>query len=367
MERGTLYQIRNLINRRNVKKAPKSDVNASEDFLEVVVTGYIVAAAMAYLGMSSLSDLPKESIISHDVWMEDDAVRWNILHDIAKHIVDKYIDLSTEFKAPTPKPQPGQPAKSEGEVLEYSREVLSLGLLFFEFKDAVREGDGDRVLVVWKYFLLLFKASGRKNYAIEALTLLSQYHITLPPNLAEQLKWSRFINTHGLPGHNISCDLHMEHLNRQVKTAIEGLGANKSEKAITRVGRAIGVLITALHSCDKFGVLEPSGKHSNKMKRRDLEAIVKQLLESAVFDKSHKKHKSFLTMKTNLIRTLKEKEVKEWMIERFTILNMQPNPQSPQETPVTCVATGGDGDDEDSAKESGEGEGEENVEATSDN
>ncbi len=68
MERGTLYQIRNLINRRNVKETPKNDVNASEDFLEDVVTAYIIAAAMAYLGMSSLDAMPLESVISHDVW-----------------------------------------------------------------------------------------------------------------------------------------------------------------------------------------------------------------------------------------------------------------------------------------------------------
>ena len=95
----------------------------------------------------------------------------------------------------------------------------------------MKEGDGGRVLLEWKYFMLLFKASGRKNYAIEALTLLSQ-HLILPQNLAEQLKWSRFVITHGIPGHNISCDLHMKHLNRLVKTAIEGFGANKTTKAI---------------------------------------------------------------------------------------------------------------------------------------
>ena len=96
--------------------------------------------------------------------------------------------------------------------------------------------------------LLLFKASGRSNYSIEALTLLTQYHIVLPPNLAEQLKWSRFVNTSGLPGHNISCDLHNEHLNRLVKIEIEGLGANKSKKAITRSGKAIGVVTKAVET-----------------------------------------------------------------------------------------------------------------------
>ena len=94
----------------------------------------------------------------------------------------------------------------------------------------MREGDGDRVLLIWKYFMLIFKAMGHRNYAAEAFTVLSQYQITLPENLAEQLKWSRFINIHGLPGHNISCDLHMEHINRLVKEAIDGLGASKSKR-----------------------------------------------------------------------------------------------------------------------------------------
>ena len=105
-------------------------------------------------------------------------------------------------------------------MYSYACEVLSLGLFYFVFRDSIREGDGDRDMIVWKYLLLLFKASKRTNYAIEALTLLAQYYLILPPRLAEQLKWSRFVNVHGIPGHNISCDLHMEHLNREVKTAI---------------------------------------------------------------------------------------------------------------------------------------------------
>ena len=86
-----------------------------------------------------------------------------------------------------------------------------------EFKDAIREGDGNRVMHVWKYFLLLFKASDWKNYAIEALTPLSQYYLILPPHLAQEVKCSRFINVHGLPGNNISCDLHMEQPRLQSK------------------------------------------------------------------------------------------------------------------------------------------------------
>ena len=50
------------------------------------------------------------------------------------------------------------------------------------------------------------------------------------------------MNVHGLPGKNIPNDLHMEHLNRLVKTALKELGANKTEKAIITIGKILGVI-----------------------------------------------------------------------------------------------------------------------------
>ena len=46
---------------------------------------------------------------------------------------------------------------------------MSLGLLLLEYKDAIKEGNGSRVLRCWKYFLILFKATGHNNYSFEAL------------------------------------------------------------------------------------------------------------------------------------------------------------------------------------------------------
>jgi len=46
-------------------------------------------------------------------------------------------------------------------------------------------------------------------------------------------------NMHGTPGKNIPMDLYMEHLNRIAKEAIKGLGANKTPKAIQRIGMAL--------------------------------------------------------------------------------------------------------------------------------
>ena len=118
-----------------------------------------------------------------------------------------------------------------GGVENYACDVLSLGLFYMEYRDAIREGDGIRVLRCWKYLLPLFKATQCHNYAIEAANLLIQYYYTtLPPRQAQKLIWSRFVNTSGKPGQNIPCDLHMEHLNRICKSAIGMLCANKSTK-----------------------------------------------------------------------------------------------------------------------------------------
>ena len=79
MEKGTLYQIRNLIDRRNITKHPKSDVNAAEDFLEVEIISYILTAVMTYLGMNSLNEMPSTEFLSQDIWMSDDKERRELL------------------------------------------------------------------------------------------------------------------------------------------------------------------------------------------------------------------------------------------------------------------------------------------------
>lgn len=175
-------------------------------------------------------------------------------------------------------------------------------------------------MLVWKYLLPVFKATNRIHYSNEALSLLCQVHITLPPQLAHQVKWSRFINVHGRPGCNISCDLHMEHMNRIVKTCIQCLGANKSEKAIVRAGKSMSSLMKVLEQFDEDNDVEMgSGSHTRKCSN-DLLKIVEQLVDAKVFKPEHetgRKHASFPNFTANGFNSLDEKEFKEWMVERF--------------------------------------------------
>ncbi|KAL5489195.1 hypothetical protein EMCRGX_G018261 [Ephydatia muelleri] len=48
-DHGTLYQLRNKLNRTNVVKVPKKDVNACEDFVEIITSSLVIATAMTTL------------------------------------------------------------------------------------------------------------------------------------------------------------------------------------------------------------------------------------------------------------------------------------------------------------------------------
>ena len=116
-------------------------------------------------------------------------------------------------------------------------------------------------------------------------------------------------DVHGCPGHNISCDLHMEHINKVVKVVLEGLGANKSEKSIKRVAKTIGVHSETTESFDsEVGLVAPSGRHSDKAVLMDLNIIIQQLQECNTFNwQSKTQYASFITQK-NVVQTLDEKK-----------------------------------------------------------
>ncbi len=152
-QKGTLCQLRKLINRRNVTKRPKSDVNAAEDFVEVVVISHVLTAVMTYLEMSSFTDAPSCTSVPENLWMEDEKKRRDTLECIANRVVDEHIDLEMTFLEPN--------YDACGTTYDYACEVLMLGLFIFDFKDAVREGDGDHIITLWKYMMLFFKATGR--------------------------------------------------------------------------------------------------------------------------------------------------------------------------------------------------------------
>ena len=306
-EKGTLYQLKNVINRTNLKANPKDDVNATHDFITLITTCHILSAAMQLMNMRELKDTPEDELVDESTWMLPISERKEILTQISRKIVDTYINFKFDFVSPAEPSLDG--------VYAYAIETLSLGLFYESFKDAIKEGNGEHVLRCWKYFIPIFKASGRTNYSIEAFVTLFQYHYTLSPRQSHQLKWSRFINTHGLPGHNIECDLHMEHLNRLCKTAVRDMGANKTQKAILRASKALGKTSAIVHNFDNItSIKAPSQKHSSTSISRDRDLILQVLNSNGTFTETKgRKHRSFPNLKSSIMTKIKENDLRSWI------------------------------------------------------
>ena len=318
MDGGTLLQLRNLLNRSSVPSDSKRGVNAADDFLQVVLIGHVMSAAMEVLGMNSLDDQPSSVDYSSLGWPRlTREHKCQLLNGISHSVVSKFVNLAT-LKDNDVKKKKEAKKESESEVdgiLEYAKECLTLCLLKAEFDDAVHEGDGQRLLTCWKFLLLIFKATQHKNYSIEALNLLAQYNFLLPPRLANQLLYSRFVNVEGKLGRNISCDLHMEHLNAACKFAIAGLGSNVTPQAITRIGRCIGPLMKACEQFDSIlSLRNRSGLHNMPDTSKDITSVVKQLQKSSVFCyKKGRFHTSFKSITCSLLSNLDKKELLKWM------------------------------------------------------
>ena len=236
-DHGSLYQLRNAIGRTGVVKKPLDNFNACDDFFVLVVKAHIISAAMEMLEMPDVTSIPSAKYVPDpdNLWMFPEEERKQVLMKICQDLFDNYIDIM--FHKTPPK------EKESDKVNLYGRRVLSLGCFYLEYSDAIREGGGDRVTRCWRYLLPMFVSYGRKNYALESLHYLLQHDFTLPPRQAAELVWSRFVNVRGQQGANIPLDLHMEHLNKLVKAAISGLGANKVEDAITRVGKHYSITV----------------------------------------------------------------------------------------------------------------------------
>lgn len=378
-DHGTLYQIRNLIQRRNVGKKPKKDFNAHDSFFNLVTTSHILAAAMEVLGMDNLDDTPCDLLVPKDVHTLPKSDRRAILESICHVIVHSYVDVRHSVEVRVQDPVSTDSSRSEngckesekdtrqgeeedaeddegdededdneedededgkgedsdnstnsnegGSIQEdnvqaYAKEVMTLGLLYAEFADGIRAGSGIRVIRCWKFLMLVYKAAQRKNYSCEAFALLAQMNFILSPRLSQQLKWSRFVNTRGGKGNNIPCDLHMEHLNRVLKDGIKGLGANKTEKAITRLGKCISSFDQILTNFDEsLEVHHSADFHTVASLEKDITLVVNELTQNVQpfsFSKG-RSHKN-VRVKKPIMKTIDSAKFHSWMKEKWSSL-----------------------------------------------
>ena len=171
-------------------------------------------------------------------------------------------------------------------MLAYQKSLLDYGMLILNFFDAISEGDGNRLLRCWKFFLMFLKhqEGTSSKYALEALYLMFQVYALLSPQASHRLIWNRFIkNKPGIGGH-IPLDLQLEFYNKIVKEAIKNLGPNAAIKSIDRICHSFGRTTDLMNVFyNDFKVFKRSGKHFKKSTNDDLNKIVKELVVQQAF------------------------------------------------------------------------------------
>ena len=157
------------------------------------------------------------------------------------------------------------------------------------------------------------EAARKNSLTSVTMTLTLATDFSLPPRQAAELIWGRFINTTGLLGRNIPNDLHMEHLNRSVKTAIQNLGPNKTEAGITKVGKILRVLVPLLHKFDlQNGVSKVSGHHSKPGEDKDIRIILEN--RSSSFDViPNPEYRSFHNP-TDPLHARSSQDIEKWVV-----------------------------------------------------
>lgn len=291
-DKGTLFQLKELIHRTSVVNDPKHRTKSSEDFLLTVLHAHIIAAA---------------KVCCEEQDTEDSLV-------CAKKIVQKFVNVKLSSQDST--------IKSNDMSYNYATNLLTLGLVWHGYHDAIKEGDGNRILQYYKFLIPIFYQEKHYNYAREGFQLLVQSNILSERKLME-LKWCRTVNTLGRKGCNIPIDLFMEHMNRRLKYMIGSLQSNVKPSTIQRVAKSLDVVKHVCHIFQRQSeVTENKGYASYPTFEDDCNKIVKQLEDESVFvfQQSGRSLETFDSQP--LLSNIKWENIISWLKENISNIDM---------------------------------------------
>ena len=201
-------------------------------------------------------------------------------------------------------------------ILGYLRALFTLNLVLHNILNAIKEGDGERLLNAYHFALVYFRATGHHKYAYALVQMFCS--IKLRPQSAFRLIWGRFINTSGIRGRNISQDLHLEHLNCFLKDLLKNLGTNQDQENAKRIAHSVKNLRTIVQN---FETANHITKKYNSHKPQNIVDDVKKLAEAMCKAKLFKEHlgreyESFPRFNESLMTTKQINSMHRWLKER---------------------------------------------------
>ena len=200
-------------------------------------------------------------------------------------------------------------------VRNYSLRLLQYYFILCDIKDAVHEGNGDRLVTLHKQLLLHLKSlPGFNTYAIEMLINVVKNTLFLSPAQAHRCIWASTANWKGGAGKNVEIDLLQENRNRDLKKMIKGMGANKTDKAIEMASRAVAGSKQIVENFDCMVYQDGhSSSHSHASSIKDEEKVSSDLRILKPFSiKPQQKHTSFGNIGSDPLESIDRKKFDEW-------------------------------------------------------
>lgn len=313
---GTLYQAKTFWKLTNIPAKPLDDFYAVEDLIDRYVKTLVVTATLDFFQMENVKTQPTVNIFDASTSTEEEFIYDKLGEMIDSYAIQHEPDVSTidepqylhcpaeecrkkyktkkGLKKHLHEKHPERRADLEVEepekalIADYCRTALGMCLLAYNFTDARRHGDGERLIRLYKFFILHFKAANKHKYAYACLRLQVQLQCLLTPRLAHQLVWNRFVNNKGKPDTNVELDRENEHRNKAIKQECRGFHGKITDKSIKRVGQAAQSIETILKAVDREShVRGASGKHSAVNANEDILSLVDMLHQERVFDSTN--------------------------------------------------------------------------------
>ena len=103
--------------------------------------------------------------------------------------------------------------QSSDHVFQSHRLFMHMAFLYSDLRNAIRMENGAHIVRHWRWWMLYFLATDRKNYAHEAANLLVNITACFPRHIAYIVTHNRTVNTDGKSGHGKPIDQMMEHYN----------------------------------------------------------------------------------------------------------------------------------------------------------
>ena len=318
-----MYAARNSLDAKDVSHDPSQDFYACTELLNKFSYANIVCGGLHHFGMSSVEDEPTHHTYNGEIGSAA-TMRSYILAE-ARKFIDAYISLDipeipsygnqsnllmcrycgqffrkakslrkhearnhnmndplyTEIETTS---QPSSTISSDDFVLNHTKCALFLCLLHLNHADAIKLGDGKRIMNSNKHIYLIYKCHKCPKYAFGLLETLVQSSVLLTDRKAHELIWNRTVNYRGEVDSNFPNDLDIEHQNKLFKEQAHSYRGVFTEKAISRVSRSAITTEKILQNYDKvMKVFHPSGKHLSANTHDDTLSLIKQIHERKVY------------------------------------------------------------------------------------